>query len=115
LEYSLQEKLVNKCDFVLLPVTEDRESVCKGNNRPVDALQQGRIVLTNPGIPSYEDLKDFLYIGDFYEMYQEMIKSPGQVVGKIMRAQEFIEQNYSPEAISKKWEQVYENISRNNI
>ena len=27
-----------------------------------------------------------------------------------MRAQEFIEQNYSPKAIAKKWEQVYENI-----
>ncbi len=48
-------------------------------------------------------------------MYQEMIKNPGQVIGKIMRAQEFIEQNYSPKAIAKKWEQVYENISRNNI
>ena len=50
------------------------KSTWQGNNRPIDALQQGRIVLTNPGIPSYEDLKDFLYIGDFYEMYQEMIK-----------------------------------------
>ena len=93
--FDLQEKLVNKSDFVLLPVTEDRESICKGNNRPIDALQQGRMVLTNPGIPSYEDLKEFLY-GDLYEKYQEMVKNPGQVVSKIMRAQEFIEQNYSP-------------------
>ena len=114
-DYTLQEKLVNKSDFVLLPVTEDRESMCKGNNRPVDALQQGRMVLTNPGIPSYEDLKDFLYIGDLYEMYQGMINQPGQVISKIKRAQEFIEQNYSPKAIAKKWEQVYENISSNNI
>ena len=114
-DYTLQEKLVNKSDFVLLPVTEDRESMCKGNNRPIDALQQGRMVLTNPGIPSYEDLKDFLYIGDLYEMYQGMINQPGQVVSKIKRAQEFIEQNYSPKAIARKWEQVYENIGRNNI
>tara|TARA_B100000085_G_scaffold30306_1_gene25018 strand:- start:67 stop:813 length:747 start_codon:yes stop_codon:yes gene_type:complete len=114
-DFNLQDKLVNKSDFVILPVTEDRESMCKGNNRPIDALQQGRMVLTNPGIPSYEDLKDFLYIGDLYEMYQGMINQPGQVVNKIMKAQEFIEQNYSPKAIAKKWEQVYENISRNNI
>ena len=45
--FDLQEKLVNKSDFVLLPVTEDRESICKGNNRPIDALQQGKMVLTN--------------------------------------------------------------------
>ena len=113
--FDLQDKMVNKSDFVILPVTEDRESICKGNNRPIDALQQGRMVLTNPGIPSYEDLKDFLYIGDLYEMYQGMINQPGQVVNKIMKAQEFIEQNYSPKAIAKKWEQVYDNISRNNI
>ena len=50
-----------------------------------------------------------------YSEVKEMIKNPGQVVSKIMRAQEFIEQNYSPKAIAKKWEQVYENISRNNI
>ncbi len=44
-----------------------------------------------------------------------MINQPGQVVNKIIKAQEFIEKNYSPKAIAKKWEQVYENISRNNI
>ena len=113
--FDLQDKMVNKSDFIILPVTEDRESMCKGNNRPIDALQQGRMVLTNPGNPSYEDLRDFLYIGDLYEMYQDMINQPGQVVNKIIKAQEFIEQNYSPRAIAKKWEQVYENISRNNI
>ena len=106
-DFNLQDKLVNKSDFVILPVTEDRESKCKGNNRPIDALQQGRMVLTNPGIPSYEDLKDFLYIGDLYEMYQGMINQPGQVVNKIMKAQEFIEQNYSPKAIAKKWEKIF--------
>ena len=44
-----------------------------------------------------------------------MINQPGQVVSKIKRAQEFIEQNYSPKAIARKWEQVYENIGRKNI
>jgi len=114
-DYALQGKLVDVSDFVLLPVTSDRESACKGNNRPIDALQQGRIVLTNPGIPSYEDLKDYLFIGDFYDMYTEMINYPKKVIRRIIGAQQHIDENYTPKAIGKKWKQVYETISRNNI
>ena len=81
--FDKQEQLVNESDFVLLPVTSDRESRCKGNNRPIDALQQGRIVLTNPGIKSYEDLKNYLYIGDFHTTYSLMLENPEQVLYKI--------------------------------
>ena len=88
----------------------------KGNNRPVDALQQGRMVLTNPGIPSYkDDLDKLIYCGDIYEQYQEMIKQPNQVITRIKNAQRFIDGNYTPKIIGRKWEQIYENISRNHI
>jgi hypothetical protein len=110
-DFDEQGKLVEECDFVVLPVADDRHSTCKGNNRPIDALQQGRMVLTNPGIPSYNDLYDFLYVGDFYKMYQEMIDSPGKVISKITEAQKFIDKHYSPEAIAKKWIKVYEKLS----
>ncbi len=115
-DMDLQGELVEKSDFVLLPVVGDRESQCKGNNRPVDALQQGRMVLTNPGIPSYkDDLDKLIYCGDIYEQYQEMIKQPNQVITRIKNAQRFIDGNYTPTIIGRKWEQVYENISRNHI
>lgn len=84
--FDKQEQLVNESDFVLLPVTSDRESRSKGNNRPIDALQQGRIVLTNPGIKSYEDLKKYLYIGDFYTTYKLMLENPEEVLSKIRNA-----------------------------
>ena len=113
--FDLQEKLVIKSDFVILPVTEDRESMCKGNNRPVDALQQGRIVLTNPSIPSYEDLEDVLFIDHFYEAYTDMINNPSTVIRKIKKAQSLIDQHYTPNAVGKKWEQVYEIVKRNDI
>jgi len=110
-----QGKLVEQSDFVVLPVTDDRHSQCKGNNRPIDALQQGRIVLTNPGIPSYEDLADCLYLGHFYESYQLMVDNPKQVIRKIKNAQSLIDEHYTPKAVGKKWEQVYEIVKRNNI
>jgi len=114
-DYEKQGKLVEQSDFVVLPVVDDRHSQCKGNNRPIDALQQGRIVLTNPGIPSYDDLADCLYLGHFYESYDLMVNNPKQVISRIKKAQDLIDLHYTPVAVGKKWEQIYEIVKRNNI
>ena len=114
-DFDKQGKLVEESDFVVLPVTDDRHSQCKGNNRPIDALQQGRIVLTNPSIPSYEDLEEVLYIDHFYEAYTQMINNPRNVINKIKKAQSLIDQHYTPKAVGRKWEQVYEIVKRNDI
>jgi hypothetical protein len=114
-DFDKQGKLVEQSDFVVLPVVDDRHSQCKGNNRPIDALQQGRAVLTNPGIPSYDELFDYLFVGYFYETYQTMINNPKLVINKIKLAQSWIDEHYTPKAIGKKWEQVYEIVKRNNI
>ena len=110
-----QGKLVEQSDFVVLPVVDDRHSQCKGNNRPIDALQQGRAVLTNPGIPSYDELSNCLFVGHFWEMYRFMIDNPKSVIDKIKVAQTLIDKDYTPIAIGKKWEQVYEIVKRNDI
>tara|TARA_S200000501_G_scaffold374436_1_gene423996 strand:- start:299 stop:1282 length:984 start_codon:yes stop_codon:yes gene_type:complete len=114
-DFDKQGELVEQSDFVILPVTDDRHSQCKGNNRPIDALQQGRIVLTNPSIPSYEDLEDVLFIDHFYEAYTDMIDNPKMVISKIQNAQKLIDQHYTPKAVAKKWEQIYEIVKRNDI
>ena len=114
-DYENQGRLVEQSDFVVLPVVDDRHSQCKGNNRPIDALQQGRAVLTNPGIPSYEDLNDVMFIGNFYETYKLMIDNPKIVIDRIKMAQNLIDQQYTPKAVGKKWEQVYEIVKRNDI
>ena len=114
-DFDKQGKLVEQSDFVVLPVVDDRHSTCKGNNRPIDALQQGRIVLTNPSIPSYEDLEEVLYIDHFYEAYTDMIYNPSAVIRKIKKAQSLIDKHYTPNAVGKKWEQVYEIVKRNDI
>ncbi len=109
-EFHEQAKLVEESDFVLLPVVSDRHSSCKGNNRPIDALQQGRMVLTTPGIPSYHDLEKFLYIGDLGKKFQQMLDNPEEVIKKIEKAQKFIERTYSPKAVANKWEEVYKKV-----
>ena len=77
--------------------------------------KQGRMVLSNPGINSYEILKEFLYIGNLCEEYKKAIDNPEKINDKIMKAQIEIDKNYSPKAIANKWEKVYENVNNNNI
>ena len=73
------------------------------------------MVLTTPGIPSYHDLDKFLYLGDLGEKYQQMLSDPEEVIRKIKKAQKFIEENYSPNAISKQWIELYKTLTPSSI
>ena len=44
-----------------------------------------------------------------------MINNPNKVIAKIKKAQSLIDQHYTPNAVGKKWEQVYEIVKRNDI
>ena len=41
--------------------------------------------------------------------------TPDSVIKKIKKAQSLIDQHYTPNAVGKKWEQVYEIVKRNDI
>jgi len=44
-----------------------------------------------------------------------MIDNPNMVISKIQNAQKLIDQHYTPKAVAKKWEQIYETVKRNDI
>ena len=113
--FEAQEDMINKSDIVLLPVTNDKEARCKGNNRPIDALQSGKFVLTNPGIPSYEILKNYISVDNLCKGYKHALENPKMINEMIKKGQEEIDKNYTPIAIANKWRQVYEDIMRNNV
>ena len=106
--YKLQGEMVRQSDIVLLPVNNDHEMTqYKGNNRPVDALRQGRFVITNATIPSWQLLSNFIWCGDINEGIKWAINNPKEVIKKVELGQKFIRNNYTPEKISKEWERVY--------
>ena len=111
--YGKQGSLVRECDLVVLPVNkDDHMTQCKGNNRPVDALRLGRFVITTPGCPSYESLKDYIWIGkNIVDGYLWAINNPEKVLWKIQAGQKHIRKFYTPEIIGNKWKELYENIS----
>ena len=79
----------------------------KGHNRPVDALRQGRLVITNAKIPSWLLLQRFIWCGDINEGIKWAINNPKEVKQKVEEGQRFVKNNFTPETITKQWERVY--------
>lgn len=114
--YRLQGEAVRESDLVFLPTPVNKPwQVAKGNNRPVDAIRQGRLVIMNPGTPSWDSLREYCYNGNCIEGYQWAMNKNNreEIYKRITEGQKFIEENYSPKAIGRKWKNVYEKYSRN--
>ena len=106
--FKIQGEIVRQSDIVLLPVNNDHEmTMYKGHNRPVDALRQGRLVITNAKIPSWLLLQRFIWCGDINEGIKWAINNPKEVKQKVKEGQSFVKNNFTPEIITKKWEKVY--------
>jgi len=106
--YKLQGEMVRQSDIVLLPVDNDHEMTkYKGNNRPVDALRQGRFVITNATIPSWRKLQKFIWCGDINEGINWAINNPKEVIKKVEEGQKLVASIYTPEKITREWERVY--------
>tara|TARA_B100001093_G_C26621292_1_gene924754 strand:- start:346 stop:978 length:633 start_codon:yes stop_codon:yes gene_type:complete len=106
--YNLQGEMVRQSDIVLLPVNNDHEMTqYKGNNRPVDALRQGRFVITNATIPSWQKLNKFIWCGDINEGIKWAINNPKEVIKKVEEGQKLVASIYTPEKITREWERVY--------
>jgi hypothetical protein len=110
--YETQGKYVNESDFVLLPVDNNNPmTMYKGNNRPVDALMQGKFVVTNAEIPSWLKLKDYIWCGDIDKGIKYVKYNPNQALERVRAGQQYVIENYSPNVISQQWQAVYEELA----
>ena len=75
-DYDEQEILIKDSDIILLPINSkdfNKHIVYqKSPNRVIDAIQMGKIVITNSGVASYEKFKDFVYWNENHN-YEEAI------------------------------------------
>lgn len=109
--FEAQGKMVRESDLVLLPVNNDHAMTkYKGHNRPIDAIRQGKFVITNATIPSWVKLKDYMWVGDINEGIKWAINNPNEVIKKVGDGQSFVEEFYTPEKVSTIWEWVYNNV-----
>jgi glycosyltransferase involved in cell wall biosynthesis len=115
-DYYEQERLIKDSDIIFLPINSlyfNKDIIYqKSPNRIIDAIQMGKIVITNSGVGSYEKFKDFVYWSE-NKNYEEAIKwilnNKEEVIKKITKGQKYIEQHHTPEIIGKQWIEI-ENI-----
>jgi glycosyltransferase involved in cell wall biosynthesis len=111
--FTEQEKLMKMSDIIFLPIRSKNFSVKtiyqKSPNRILDAIQMGKIVITNCGVASYEKLRDFVY-WTYNENYGEainwLLNNREQVIKKITYGQNYIDHYHTPEVIGKKWIEI---------
>ena len=103
-DFEKQGQIVRDSDIVLLPIPKGMPLVqVKSPNRVIDGIQQGRFVLTNDGVDSYKNLKDYIHLGDLKEGLKWALNNKEQVIEKIKLGQDYIKRNHSPEVIGKRW------------
>ena len=111
--FTEQEKLIKMSDIILLPIRSKNFNTKtiyqKSPNRILDAIQMGKIVITNSGVASYEKLRDFVY-WMYNENYGEaiywLLNNREQVIKKITYGQNYIDHYHTPEVIGKKWIEI---------
>lgn len=109
-DYFEQEKLIKDSDIILLPINSkdfNKDLIYqKSPNRVVDAIQMGKIVITNSGVGSYEKFKDFVYWNEnhnYEEAINWILNNKEQVIKKITEGQKYIDQHHTPEIIGRQW------------
>jgi hypothetical protein len=101
--WELQGQLLEQCDIVLMPVqTDNPRTDTKSANRVIDSLISGKFVITTP-LASYEEFAPYTWQGDYIEGIKWAQANPGQVLDKITKGQQHVEQNYSAAVLSNKF------------
>lgn len=95
---------LHDCHAVILPQhAHDPKKRAKSNNRLVDALNAGRFVVAHP-IPSYQDLKDFAWVGDsIAEGLRWLLAHPAQALRRVVAGQEHLARHHSLDALGEFW------------
>jgi glycosyltransferase involved in cell wall biosynthesis len=111
--FTEQEKLMKMSDIIFLPIRSKNFNVKtiyqKSPNRILDAIQMGKIVITNSGVASYEKLRDFvywMYNENYGEAINWLLNNREQVIKKITYGQNYIDHYHTPEVIGKKWIEI---------
>jgi len=101
--WELQGQLLEQCDIVLMPVqTDNPRTDTKSANRVIDSLISGKFVITTP-LASYEEFAPYTWQDDYIEGIKWAQANPDQVIDKITKGQQYVEENYSAAVLSNKF------------
>lgn len=97
----MQTTSLQQANIVLLPARKGIEY--KSANRLVNALRAGCFPVCGD-LPSYKEFRRFAWVGKFETGLKWTNYMKGELNDRVREGQAYIEANYSPQAIGKKWE-----------
>ncbi len=101
-----ERRALERCDVVLLTASNPGAST----NRVVKALRAGRFVVTPGGVPAWDELAPYIWIGDVQEGIRWAQANREEACNKIRRGQQFVKEKNSPEQIAAQWMGVFGSI-----
>lgn len=99
------KKGLDECDIIIIPQINDRKNRCKGANRMVEAIRSGRFVIASD-MPSHEQFKEFMYIGDLREGLQWVRNNKTEIKDRVRQAQKYVAMKFNPSEIAYQWQFV---------
>lgn len=76
-------------------------------NRMVKALRAGRFVVTPGGVPSWEQFRDFCWIGDVNEGVRWALNNREEACLKIAAGQAYTSERFTPSLITGRWMEAF--------
>lgn len=80
-------------------------------NRVVKAIRAGRFVVAPPGIPAWDELRDYCWIGDVREGVKWALNNREDACLKVAQGQRYMRERFNPSLIGAKWTDVFGSIS----
>jgi hypothetical protein len=96
------QRLLRRHDACLIPVSPNPLTLCKSFNRPALSLLLGVAVVADY-IPSYEELRPYVLIGDWAENLRRYADEPATRRAHIRAGQRYLKRKYTPEHVVQQW------------
>jgi len=116
--FEKQTEILNLSDIIFSPVYKNpnQNVAYKSENRAAEAINAGKFLVTNYGINSYLNLKDYIFIDEPEKITDGVLwylNNPNEAFNKIQKGQKYVSENFSPQHIAKLWLDSYNEVINN--
>ena len=101
-----EREQLQKCAVVLM--TGDNRGA--SSNRIVKALRAGKYVVTPGGVPAWDELRDYIWVGDVKEGVRWALNNREEACRQIQAGQRFVATRNGPSLIGEQWKALFASI-----
>ena len=100
-----------RCLAACLVVLVTGDNPGASSNRIVKALRAGKFVVTNGGVPAWEQFRPFVWIGGVAAGLRWLEANREEAWNKVRMGQEYVRTKFSPWTIGQQWRTLFDSIS----